>query len=294
MKFGISMFPTDFSVGPAELARAIEHHGFESFWVSEHSHMPLTTQFPLADSVPRDYASMLDPFVALAAAAAVTSDILLGTAICLVPQRDPINCAKEVASLDHVSGGRVVFGIGAGWNGPEMRNHGTDPSRRFRVMRERVEAMKALWTSEEAEYHGEMEDFDPVWQWPKPVQRPHPPILVAGAHPNVLKRTVAYGDGWLPVVVPALNEQTRGRMTSLAELTEWVPRLRALADEAGKPPPIVTTLGMVPDRETLATYERLGIDRVVLGLTSAPMEDALKQLEQHVVSVEAAGGRLGN
>ncbi|MGI9328400.1 MAG: LLM class F420-dependent oxidoreductase [Pseudomonadales bacterium] len=293
MKFGISMFPTDFSAGPAELALAIEDHGFESFWVSEHSHMPLSTEFPLADSVPRDYASMLDPFVALATAAAVTSNIKLGTAICLVPQRDPINCAKEVASLDHVSNGRVLFGIGAGWNGPEMRNHGTEPSERFRVMRERVEAMRALWTSEEAEYHGEKENFDPVWQWPKPVQKPHPPILVAGAHPNVLKRAVAYGDGWLPVVVPEHTEQTRGRMTPLADLSEWVPRLRALADEAGKPSPIVTTLGLVPDKQILATYEQLGIDRVVLGLTSAPMEDALRELKQHVASIEAAGGRLG-
>lgn len=293
MKFGISMFPTDFSAGPAELARAIEDHGFESFWVSEHSHMPLSTEFPLADSVPRDYASMLDPFVALAAAATVTNSILLGTAICLIPQRDPLNCAKEVASLDLISNGRFLLGIGAGWNEPEMRNHGTDPSKRFRVMRERVEAMKALWTNEEAEYHGEMEDFDPVWQWPKPVQKPHPPIIVAGAHPNVLKRAVAYGDGWMPVVVPTHTEQSRGRLISLAELGEFVPRLRALADEAGKPRPTVTTLGMVPDKETLAIYEQLGIDRAVLGLTSAPMEEALKQLKQHAASIEAAGGRLG-
>jgi probable F420-dependent oxidoreductase len=293
LKFGISMFPTDFSANPAELARAIEAHGFDSFWVSEHSHMPLNTEFPIADSVPRDYASMLDPFVALSAAAAVTSRIKLGTAICLVPQRDPINCAKAVASLDHISNGRVIFGIGAGWNEPEMRNHGTDPGTRFGVMRERTEAMKALWTNEEAEFHGKYENFDPVWQWPKPIQTPHPPILVAGAHPNVLKRAVAYGDGWLPVVVPALTEQTRGRMTSVAELEEWVPRLRKLAKDAGKPPPIVTTLGMVPDADTYRTYERLGIDRVVLGLTSAPIEEALVQLEQHVATVNAAGGQLG-
>ena len=292
MKFGISMFPTDFSAHPAELARAIEDHGFDSFWVSEHSHMPLDTEFPMADSVPRDYASMLDPFVALAAAAAVTSRIKLGTAICLVPQRDPINCAKEVASLDHISNGRVLFGIGAGWNEPEMRNHGTDPAKRFKVMRERVEAMRALWTNEEAEYHGELEDFDPVWQWPKPVQKPHPPVLVAGAHPNVLKRAVAYGDGWLPVVVPEHTEQTEGRMTSIAELTEWAPRLRQMADEAGKPQPIITTLGMVPNADLLATYEQIGIDRVVLGLTSVPMEEALQQLQGHVASIEAAGGTL--
>ena len=293
MKFGISMFPTDTSASPAELARAIEDHGFESFWVSEHSHLPLDTVFPMADSVPRDYASMLDPFVALSAAAAVTSRIKLGTAICLVPQRDPINCAKAVASLDHISNGRVLLGIGAGWNEPEMRNHGTEPSTRFRVMRERIEAMKALWTDEEAEFHGKHENFDPVWQWPKPIQKPHPPILVAGAHPNVLKRAVAYGDGWLPVVVPALTEQTKGRMTSMAELVEWVPNLRKLAEEAGKAPPIVTTLGIVPDAETYATCEQLGIDRMVLGLTSSPMEHALQQIKQYVASVEGVGARLG-
>ncbi|MBT3623080.1 MAG: LLM class F420-dependent oxidoreductase [Gammaproteobacteria bacterium] len=293
MKFGISMFPTDFSAGPAELARAIEDHGFESYWVSEHSHMPLSTEFPLADSVPRDYASMLDPFVALAAAATVTSNIMLGTAICLVPQRDPINCAKEVSSLDLISKGRVLFGIGPGWNEPEMRNHGTDPSRKIQLMRERVEAMKVLWTHEEAEYHGEMEDFDPVWQWPKPVQKPHPPVLIAGAHQGVLKRIVAYGDGWIPYVVPTHTEQTRGRMTSMAELGEYLPRLRELAEKAGRPMPTVTTVGMVPDAETLATFERLGIDRVVLGLTSAPMEEALKQLDKHAASIKAAGGRIG-
>ena len=293
MKFGISMFPTDFSAGPAELARAIEDHGFESFWVSEHSHMPLNTEFPLADSVPRDYASMLDPFVALSAAAAVTSSIKLGTAICLVPQRDPINCAKEVSSLDLVSNGRFLFGIGPGWNAPEMRNHGTDPTKRIQTMRERVEAMKALWTMEEAEYHGQIEDFDPVWQWPKPLQDPHPPILVAGAHQNVLKRVVGYGDGWIPFVVPTHTEQTRGRMTSLAELKEYIPRLHELADEGGKPAPSITIVGMAPDAESFATFEQLGVDRVVLGLTPAPMEDALKQLEQNVAAIDAAGGRLG-
>jgi len=294
VKFGISMFPTDRSAGPAELAQAIEDYGFESFWVSEHSHMPLNTEFPLADSVPRDYASMLDPFVALAAAAAVTSKIKLGTAICLVPQRDPINCAKEVSSLDLVSNGRVLFGIGPGWNEPEMRNHGTDPSKRIQVMRERIEAMKALWTSEEAEYHGQLEDFDPVWQWPKPLQAPHPPVLIAGAHLNVLKRVVAYGDGWIPFVVPAHTEQTRGRMTSLAELREWVPKLRQLAGEAGKPMPAITTVGIVPDNQSLAIFEQLGVDRVILGLTPAPLKDALRQLEQHASNVASAGGRLGD
>jgi len=195
MKFGVSIFPTHYSAGPAEIAAEAERLGFESFWVSEHSHIPVATEFPFADTVPDDYRSMFDPFVALAAAATATTNIRLGTAICLITQHDPINCAKAVATLDQISGGRFEFGIGAGWNPPEMENHGVRFEDRFKMTRERMEAMKVFWTSDEAEYHGDLVNITKSWMWPKPVQNPYPPILIAGAGPNILKRVINQGDG---------------------------------------------------------------------------------------------------
>jgi probable F420-dependent oxidoreductase len=292
MKFGISMFTTDRSAGPAEVAREVEQRGFDSFWVSEHSHIPLASEPPFPGFDPRTYAAMLDPFVALTAAAAATDRIKLGTAVCLIPQHDPINCAKTVATLDRISNGRLLLGIGAGWNAEEMQNHGTDPAVRFRLMRERVEAMQALWASDEAEYHGRHVDFGPVWQWPKPVQRPHPPILVGGAGPGVLKRVVAYADGWLPVVAPEVPEPMRGRVTSLAELGQLVPELRGLAAEAGKPRPIVTVTGLPAEARILETCEALGVDRLILRLQPAGLDAVRAELDQHVAAVAAAGGSL--
>ncbi len=292
MKFGLSMFSTDTSATPADVARAVEAQGFESYWVSEHSNMPVATEFPLPGPIPREYSSMLDPFVALTAAATVTSRIKLGTAICLLTQRDPINCAKLVASIDHLSNGRMLFGIGAGWNEPEMRNHGTDPATRFRLMRERVGAMKALWTNDEAEYHGRLVDFEPTWQWPKPVQKPHPPILVAGAGPNVLKRVVAYGDGWIPSVTPVALEEMKGRVTSMAELAQLVPQLHRLAAEKGRPRPSVTITGMALDAQTFETLSGLDVERMILRLTPAPLEDVLAQIEDCTTQVKAVGGQL--
>jgi probable F420-dependent oxidoreductase len=281
------MFTTDTSAAPADVARAIEDHGFESFWVSEHSNMPVATEFPLPGPIPRDYSSMLDPFVALTAAATVTSRIMLGTAICLLTQRDPINCAKLVASIDHLSNGRMLLGIGAGWNEPEMRNHGTDPSTRFRLMRERVEAMKALWTNDEAEYHGRLVDFEPTWQWPKPVQKPHPPVLVAGGGPNILKRVVGYGDGWIPSVVPVAPPEMKGRVTSMAELNELVPELNRLAEQRGRPRPSVTITGMGLDAQTLETFNNLEVERMILRLTPAPLNEVLAQIEEYAAQVKA-------
>jgi probable F420-dependent oxidoreductase len=292
MKFGLSMFTTDTSAAPADVARAVEAHGFESFWVSEHSNMPVATEFPMPGPIPRDYSSMLDPFVALTAAATVTSLIKLGTAICLLTQRDPINCAKLVASIDHLSGGRMLFGIGAGWNEPEMRNHGTDPATRFRLMRERVEAMKALWTSEQAEYHGRLVDIEPTWQWPKPVQQPHPPILVAGAGPNVLKRVVDYGNGWIPSVTPTAPPQMQGRVTSMADLARMVPELNRLAAAKGRPKPTVTITGMGLDSQVFDSLSSLDVERMVLRLTPAPLADVLVQIEEFATQVKAAGGAL--
>jgi probable F420-dependent oxidoreductase len=199
-----------------------------------------------------------------------------------------------VASLDRLSNGRVLFGIGAGWNEEEMRNHGTDPSRRFRLMRERVEAMKVLWSEDEAEYHGELVNFDPVWQWPKPTHNPHPPILIGGAGPNVLKRVVAYGDGWLPVVVSTIPEEMRGRQTPMAEFVEMVPALRRMAEEAGRQRPSVSVTGMTVDADVVRVFTELGVDRMILRVHPAPIGQVRKELDQHRRNVEAAGATLEN
>lgn len=294
MKFGISMFTTDRTAGPAEVAREVEQRGFDSFWVSEHSHIPLASAPPFPGFDPRTYAAMLDPFVALTAAAAATSRIRLGTAVCLIPQHDPINCAKTVASLDRLSNGRVLLGIGAGWNAEEMQNHGTDPGVRFRLMRERVEAMKALWTNDEAAYQGRHVSFDPVWQWPKPVQRPHPPILVGGAGPGVLKRVVAYADGWLPVVAPEVPEAMRGRITGLDDLEQMVPELARLAEQAGKPRPMICVTGLPATAPMVDACERLGVERMILRLQPAELDAVRAELDQHTASVATAGGSLAS
>ena len=201
MDVGVSIFLTDESAGPAQVARAAEERGFESLFLPEHTHIPASRRspWPAGGELPREYARCVDPFVALAVAAAVTTDLKLGTGVCLVVERDPITLAKEVATLDRVSAGRFLFGIGAGWNREEMANHGTNPVTRWKLMRERVEAMIAIWTSDEAEYHGEMVDFDPIWSWPKPLQRPHPPVIVGGAGDRALEAAAEYGNGWAPI-----------------------------------------------------------------------------------------------
>src|SRR5436190_900736 len=181
-----------------------EERGFESLWFPEHTHIPASreTPWPGGADLPEQYWHTYDPFVALSAVAQATERLRLATGICLIIQRDPITTAKEVASLDRLSGGRFLFGVGAGWNREEMQNHGTDPDRRFGVMRERIEAMKAIWTQDEPEYHGKHVDFDPLWSWPKPLQQPHPPVWVGGSSPKVIDRVVRFGDGWMPNRVP--------------------------------------------------------------------------------------------
>src|SRR5687767_13571824 len=200
MDFGAAIFFTDYSMAPAELGRALEERGFGSLWAPEHSHIPLSrrTPFPQGGDLPKKYYDVMDPFVTLAAAATATTRLQVATGVCLVVQRDPIQTAKQVASLDQISGGRFLFGIGAGWNAEEMADHGTVFTSRFRVMRERVEAMKAIWTKSKPEYQGEFVSFPPMMTWPKPVQKPHPPIIVGGAFPYGARRALRYGDGWMP------------------------------------------------------------------------------------------------
>jgi probable F420-dependent oxidoreductase len=200
MEFGIGYFPTHDAIGPGPIARLAEEHGFESLFFAEHTHIPAGREspYPGGGELPRKYSHTYDLFVALTAAAVATSRLRVGSGICLVIERDPILTAKEVASIDHLSGGRFEFGVGAGWNREEMRNHGTDPRTRMRLMGERVAAMRQIWTQDEAGFDGEFVSFEPIWSWPKPVQRPHPPILVGGNGPTVLDRVLAYGDAWFP------------------------------------------------------------------------------------------------
>jgi probable F420-dependent oxidoreductase len=247
VELGVAFFPTDYSVDPGTLARLVEERPFASLFVAEHTHIPVSRETPYrgGGELPEQYKHTHDPFVALSFAAAATERIAIGTGVCLVIERDPIVTAKEAASLDVLSGGRFVFGVGAGWNQEEMRNHGTDPSRRFKVMRERVEAIKAIWTEDEAEYHGEFVDFDPIWCWPKPVQKPHPPVMLGGTGPRVIDRVLRYGDEWTP---------------NRIESPDWLrDRIAELRDRAGRHVK-VTASGVKPDRETVEAYGEAGAD----------------------------------
>jgi probable F420-dependent oxidoreductase len=269
MKFGVYMFPTDYAMHPAELARAVEEHGFESLFFPEHTHIPTSrrTPFPGGGELPKEYSHTLDPFVALSAAAMVTQRLLLGTGICLVIEHDPITLAKEVASLDYISGGRVLFGVGGGWNREEMEHHGTNPASRWRVLRERIEAMQEIWTKDVAEYHGEFVNFAPIWQWPKPIQKPHPPILVGGDGLHTLQRVVRYGDGWMPV----------GRR---GDFKPRIAELNRLAVEAGREPIPVTIFGAPPRPEVVQQYVEAGVERVVFNLPPALAGEVLPGLKR--------------
>jgi probable F420-dependent oxidoreductase len=278
MEFGLTMFPTDASIGPAELARAAEERGFESLWFPEHTHIPVKREspWPGGPALPKVYYDVYEPFTALAAAAAVTTRIKLATGICLVVQRDPIQTAKSVATLDRVSGGRFLFGIGAGWNAEEMRNHGTDSRLRIPLMRERVLAMKEIWTKSKAEFHGRFVRFDPIMAWPKPLQSPHPPIHVGGGFPAGAKRAIDYGDGWIPI---------HGR----DEIYGRLPEFRRMAADAGRAPGSleVSVFGMRPDAAELAKARDAGIARVVLGLPPEPAEKILPLLDRYAALVHS-------
>jgi probable F420-dependent oxidoreductase len=260
VRFGFFLFPTDETVPPDAAGRLTEERGFEALLFPEHTHIPLDhSPYPSGGEVPRRYLRTLDPFVAVTAAALATERLLVGPGVLLVPQHDPIVTAKAVASADWLSGGRVLLGVGAGWNEPETANHGTDPAQRFRVMRERIEAMKAIWTQEEASYEGRHVRFGPLWSWPKPVQSPHPPIVVGGTGPHVLERVVAYGDEWMP------NRPQR--------LAERVAELQRLAGEAGRAPIPVSYFGARPEPAHVEELAGAGVQRVYFPLPSEPADE---------------------
>jgi probable F420-dependent oxidoreductase len=277
------MFPTDDAVAPDELARMAEERGFESLFFPEHTHIPASREsaYPGGGELPEMYSRTHDPFVALTLAAAATERLLVGTGICLVVERDPITTAKGVASLDQLSGGRFLFGVGAGWNREEMANHGTDPGRRFGLMRERIEAMKAIWTEDEASYHGRYVDFDRIWSWPKPVSQPYPPIIVGGNGERVLNRVIAYGDEWMP-----------NRIESVDRLRERMEQLGRMASDAGRETPKVGLYAAPAKAAEMASYEGIGISRYVLFVPPVHRPQAEARLDHlaGVIEEYRAGG----
>src|SRR5436190_5984488 len=283
MHFGGAMFFTDYSMSAPELARALEERGFESVWAPEHSHIPTSRKspWPGGGELPKVYYEAMDPFVSLTAAAVATKTLKLATGVCLVQQRDPIQTAKLVASIDQISGGRFLFGIGGGWNAEEMADHGTEFRTRFKLMRERIEAMKEIWTKPKAEYHGEMVDFPEMMAWPKPVQKPHPPILVGGAFPQAARRAVRYGDGWAPIT---------GRGPD-GEIEQILPRFRQMLSEAGRDLQSVpvTLFGVTEDADRLARYRDKGVARVVVMLPSANSDAILPTLDRWAELIRRVG-----
>ena len=275
MDFGAMMFSTDYSIRPDDLAKMLEDRGFESMWVPEHTHIPAdrTSPWPGGPDLPKDYWHTYDPFVALTAAASVTTDLKLGTGICLMIERDPITTAKEIASLDMLSRGRFIFGIGGGWNAEEMRDHGTNFKRRWRILRENILAMKEIWTQEEAEFHGDHVNFDKMWAYPKPVQRPHPPILMGGDGPTTFDRVIDYCDGWIPI---------GSRSSGGPRLAEKIVLLKKQAEDAGRDPDSlnITNFGIRPDPELIARLDEAGVDRVIFTLPSQEQDEVTPLIDE--------------
>ena len=272
MKVGTFYFPTDYGIDIAELAKALEDRGFDSLYVPEHTHIPTSrkTPFPAGGELPKRYAHTHDPFVGLAFAAAVTRKLTIGTGICLVPQHEPIATAKAIASLDQLSGGRFVFGIGAGWNVDEMENHGATYETRFAIMREHVLAMKEIWTKEEASFHGKYVNFDPIWSWPKPMRKAGPPIILGGETDHTLKRVVEYCDGWFP----------RPRQGFSGKLA--VERLKKMADSKGRDVKslTITVFGAPNDAAVLEEYAKAGIQYALLAVPDLSRDEILKYLDK--------------
>ena len=274
MKLGVFQFSTDYALPIGDLAKEVEDRGFESLWVPEHTHIPTSrkTPYPGGGELPKDYSHTLDPFVSLSHAAARTKTLRLGTGICLLIQRDTLTTAKTVASLDLLSGGRFELGIGGGWNQDEMENHGTEYKTRFRKMGEQVRAMKEVWTQDAAEFHGEFVDFDPVWSWPKPVQKPHPPVLLGGESRYTLQRVVDYCEGWFP--------RARNPERVLAALAE----LEQIAEEAGRDRSTISVsiFAAKTERESVDGWEAVGADRCIFWLPAEEDRDSvLSRLDRY-------------
>ena len=281
MRLGVVIFPTDTTIQPVELAREAEARGFDSLWFPEHSHIPASRRTPWggregAPPLPEEYWRTHDQFVGLAAAAAVTTNLELGSGICLAAQRDPLWLAKEVASLDALSGGRFIFGIGYGWNLEEMEDHGVPTGRRRAVVREKVLAMKELWANDEASFSGTYVNFEPSWAWPKPTQRPHPPILI-GAAPTELtfRHVVEYADGWMPI---------EGRWP----ITEKLVELRKAAEVAGRDPEslIFGVFGIKPEIPHIEAQMDAGVSIAALTLPAAPRDKVLSLLDRYAPLVD--------
>src|SRR5213593_2407015 len=278
MLIGAAIFATDYAIRPDELARELEQRGYESLWLPEHTHIPASRRspYPGGGDLPKEYWHTHDLFIALTAAAMATKKLRVATGICLIIQRDPIITAQEVASLDVLSGGRFIFGIGGGWNAEEMENHGTNFKKRWRVLRERVLAMKEIWTKEEAEFHGEFVNFDKIWSYPKPVQKPHPPILMGGDGPTTFNRVIEFCDGWIP-----LGYRTPG-------VVDKIPTLKAAAAKAGRDPKSVsiTMFGANPQPATLDELRKAGVERAVFMLPADQRDTVLPLLDKYASLIE--------
>jgi len=278
MRFGAHFSATAGTADVRDVGRLLESHGFESLFLPEHTHLPVrgASVHPSGLQLHDQLRRFLDPFVALAAVAAVTERLRVGTGVCLVTEHEPIALAKQVATLDLLSGGRFLFGVGAGWNREELRNHGIDPARRWAVLAERVRAMKRIWSEDEAEFHGEFVDFDPLWQWPKPAQRPHPPVIVGGEGPRVLERVLAFGDAWGPNDEPGIAER--------------IPELHRAAAERDRGSVPVTVFHVAPRLEAIQCYAAVGVERCVFTLPAADLPTVRAAIERLAPLVREFGG----
>jgi probable F420-dependent oxidoreductase len=277
MLFAAGIFATDYAMRPDDLARELEARGFESLWLPEHTHIPENrrTPYPAGGDLPKEYWHTHDPFVALTAAAMVTSKLRIATGICLIIERDPITTAKEIASLDMLSGGRFIFGIGGGWNAEEMENHGTEFKSRFKRLREQVLAMKEIWTKDEAEYHGKHVSFDKIWSYPKPVQKPYPPILMGGVGPHARQRAAEFDGHWLP-------------LATREPIADGIADLKARAEKVGRDPATVTVslFGARPDEARLAALREAGVARAIFALPPTGRDTVLPLVDQYASLIQ--------